>query len=97
MSWIVQNGEQVLLNVLVVPRASSNQITGIHGDRLRIRLLAPPVDGKANSNLVAFLSTYLNLRQDQFNIVKGQKGRRKTIEITQVDFDVVKSQLILSG
>ena len=93
MSWIVQREENIRIHVLLVPRSSRTKIVGIHDERLKILLTAPPVDGKANAALIYFLAEHLKLRRDQFNIAKGLTGRRKTIEIQLSDFDYVKSRL----
>ena len=93
MTWIVQREENVRIYILLVPRSSRTKIVGIHDERLKIQLAAPPVDGKANAALISFLAEHLKLRRDQFNIAKGLTGRRKTIEIQLSDFDYVKSRL----
>jgi len=67
--------------VRVVPRASKNEIAGIHGDALKIRLTAPPVEGRANEALVAFLAKRLGVRKSQVEIVAGATSRRKVIHV----------------
>jgi uncharacterized protein (TIGR00251 family) len=95
MAWIsaVENGAR--LQVLIVPRASSTQIVGIHDDRLKIKLTAPPVDGKANQALVRFLAKRLNVSKDQFNIVSGETARRKTLTVDALSVDEVEKHLLL--
>jgi len=67
--------------VRVVPRASRNEIVGIHGDALKIRVTAPPVEGRANEALVAFLAKRLGVRKSQVEIVAGATSRRKMIRV----------------
>jgi len=68
--------------VRVVPRASRDEIVGIHGDALKVRLTAPPVEGRANEALVAFLAQRLGVRKSQVEIIAGATSRRKMIRIT---------------
>ena len=72
--------------VKVSPNASRNEILGWEdspqGDRhLRIRLQAPPIDGKANKALLAFLSKQLKISKSKITLLKGQSSRIKTLEI----------------
>jgi len=61
----------VTFAVRVVPRASRNEIVGVQGDALKVRLTAPSVEGKANEALVAFLAQRLGVRKSQVEIVAG--------------------------
>jgi len=82
----------LLLHILVQPRASRSEIVGPHGDMLKIRLAAPPVDGAANEELVRFLAKELGVPQRAIEIVAGLSSRRKTIRVagvTQERFDAV--------
>ena len=74
-------GGRVRFSVRVQPRASSNEVVGAHGDALRIRLTAPPVDGAANAAVVAALAAAFAVRARDVEIVRGQTGRRKTVRI----------------
>ncbi len=74
----------VTFSVKVVPRASKDQIDGKEGDEVKIRLKAPPVDGKANDALVKFLAALLGTSQRQVKIVAGFSSRHKVVRITGV-------------
>lgn len=69
----------------VVPRSKVTEIAGRHGDAIRIRLAAPPVDGAANAELVRFLAERLGVPRGAVTIVRGVTGRRKTVSIEGVD------------
>jgi len=71
----------VTFAVRVVPRASKDEIVGIHGDALKVRLTAPPVEGRANKALIVFLAKRLGVRKSQVEIVAGATSRRKMIRI----------------
>jgi len=64
------------------PGARKNSVTGVHADALKIALTAPPVDGKANEALIAFLAEMLRLPRARIAIVSGATSRTKTIRIT---------------
>jgi uncharacterized protein (TIGR00251 family) len=70
------------LAVRVHPGARKNGVTGIHPDAVKIALTAPPVDGKANEALIAFLADALHLPRARIAIVAGLTGRAKTLRIT---------------
>jgi uncharacterized protein (TIGR00251 family) len=83
----------VTFAVRVVPRASKNEIAGIHGDALKIRLTAPPVEGRANEALIAFLAKRLGVRRSQVEIVAGATSRRKMIRVVGMLAQEVEEQL----
>ena len=74
----------VRFQVRLQPRASRNEVAGVLGGALRIRLHAPPVDGAANEALVAFLAEQLSVPRRTVRIVSGATSRTKTIEIDGV-------------
>ena len=90
MEWIRETAKGVLLPVRVVPRASKNEIQGIHGDALKIRLQAPPVEGKANQALIRFLSETLDIPRAQISVASGETGRNKAVLIE----GLIEQQLI---
>ena len=80
----------VTLSVRVVPRAKRNQIDGWHGDALKIRLNAPPVDGKANAALIAFLAETFGVKRSNIEILTGASARTKMIRVRGVTVDQLK-------
>ena len=66
-------------------RARETAVAGRHGDALKIRLAAPPVDGAANTELVRFLAERLNVPRGAITIAAGHTGRRKTVRIEGVE------------
>lgn len=73
------------LTVHVQPGAKTTACNGIHGDALRIRLAAPPVDGKANQALIVWLAQTLGCPQSCIELLRGQTSRRKTLCIDAGD------------
>lgn len=74
----------VLLRVYLQPRASRNEFAGHHGDALKVRITAPPVDGAANEALIRFLADGLGVGIRAVEIVSGLSGRRKTVRVQGV-------------
>ena len=75
-----QDGD-LILNVRVQPRASSDTFAETLGDRIKIRITAPPVDGKANKHLVGFLAKTFKIAQSNISIIAGETGRNKQLQI----------------
>lgn len=80
-AWLVPAGPAWLLALHVQPGAKVTMIQGRHGDALKIRLAAPPVDGKANAELVRFLAETLQVPRNALELVAGQASRQKRIRI----------------
>mgnify|MGYP003624601019 CR=1 FL=1 len=76
-------GEDLLLNIHVQTRAKENAITGLHGDRLKLRINAPPVDNKANQHIINYLANEFNVKQANIEIKSGLKHRDKQLIIKQ--------------
>lgn len=70
------------LTLHVQPGARKNEIVGLHGDALKVRIAAPAADNKANAALTAFLSETLGVQRSVITIRHGATGRRKVVEIT---------------
>lgn len=68
------------------PRSKTQGLAGLQGDRLLIKLAAPPVDGKANAALVAFLAKLLGIKRTQVLIRSGEKSRQKILELEGLSY-----------
>jgi uncharacterized protein (TIGR00251 family) len=79
--WYQWDGEDLLLAVHVQPKASRDRIDGIHGDRLKVRITAPPVDGRANEHLLRFLAGEFGVPRRRVVLLAGDSGRAKRIRI----------------
>ena len=92
----LHNGERgSALAVRVVPRSSQNEIAGIMSDgSIKIRLTAPPVEGKANQALVEFLSGVLDVPRSKIDIVAGLNSREKLISILGLDAETVQERIL---
>lgn len=81
MSAVIKQQNDLLLHIYVQPKASRDQIVGLHGDELKITITAPPVDGKANAYLQKYLSKTFKVAKGNIEILKGEQGRHKQIKI----------------
>ena len=70
-----------VLAVSVVPRSSREEVAGLSGDALRVRLTAPPVENRANDALVRFLAKSLGVPRRSVGILAGGLGRRKLVRV----------------
>lgn len=82
------------IRVYVQPRASKTAVVGMHGDSIRIRLTAPPVDNAANEALVEFVAGELGIAKQRVRIVSGQSSRRKLMEIDGVTAEAANAALL---
>jgi uncharacterized protein (TIGR00251 family) len=74
----------LILELYVQPGAARSEFAGEHGGRLKLRLAAPPVEGKANAALIEFLAEYFNVPKRDVRITAGLKSRRKRVLIEGV-------------
>jgi uncharacterized protein len=83
------------LAIRVTPGAKRNEIDGFLDDgTIRIRLTAPPVEGKANTALIEFLSKVLDVRRSDIEIVAGETSRNKLVSIADIDPATVQDRLL---
>lgn len=75
----------LLVRLHVQPRAAGNGLTGLQGDALKLRLTAPPVDGKANAAVIASLAKLIGLPKSAVTMKSGHQSRTKSVVITGMD------------
>lgn len=91
---VKETHEGIVFKIRVLPRSSKCDIAGIQGDALKIKITAPPVEGKANSECIKFLSDRLGIKRSQISIVAGHTSKNKTIAIsgtTRSDMETIFS------
>lgn len=84
----------VLVEIIVQPRASKTEISGIHDGALRVRVTAPPVEGAANDAIIDLLSKRLKIRKSDIQIVSGALTRRKRLLVRGIDVDTARDTLV---
>lgn len=87
----------VRLRLRIQPRASRSEVVGLHGDTIRIRLAAPPVDGAANEELVRHLAELFGVPRRAVEITAGHAGRLKTVTVAGLEPAAAAQALGLAG
>lgn len=90
---IQDKDDHVRLRVHVQPRASRTEIVGEHGDSIKIRIAAPPVDGEANAELERFVAKLLGVARTHVRVVSGESSRQKVVDIEGVSSATVKAAI----
>ncbi|WP_413700418.1 DUF167 family protein YggU [Psychromonas sp. KJ10-10] len=80
-SYVKQEAEDLLLRLVLQPKASKDAFVGLLGDELKIAITAPPVDGKANKHLIKFLSKQFKVAKGAIVVEKGALNRHKLVRI----------------
>jgi len=84
------------LSLKITPGAPRDEVLGELGDAVRIKLRAPPVDGRANEALVRFLADRLGLHASAIRLAAGASARRKVVEITGLALDEARRRVLAS-
>jgi len=90
-----ETSDGVLFRIKVLPRSSRCEAAGLHGEALKIKITAPPVEGKANEEVLRFVSDALGVKPAQVSIVSGRHAHLKTLAIAGINGD--RLQILLDG
>jgi len=90
MDWLREGDGRTTLTLHIQPGAKKTEVAGLYGDALKIRLAAPPVDGKANAALIEFVAERLGLAKSAVNLKSGQTSRRKVLVVVDAPADTAK-------
>ncbi len=90
---IKKTSEGVIISLYIQPNASKTEIIGEHNGSLKLKIKAPPVDGKANEEVLRFLSKALQVSKSQLELLKGDKSREKKVLVRNADPDFVQKAL----
>lgn len=80
--WFRRNGEVITLTLHIQPGAKRSEIAGLHGEALKIRLAAPPVEGRANEALLKFVAELFGVPVRQVELKQGAQSRHKVVAIS---------------
>jgi uncharacterized protein (TIGR00251 family) len=82
MLTVRETDRGVTFQIRVLPRSSKCELAGIHGDALKIKITAPPVEGKANEECIRFLADLFNVKKTDVAIAAGHKSKNKRVTVT---------------
>lgn len=98
MTWFSgDDGEGVTFAVHVQPRAAKNEVVGLHGDAVKVRLTAPPAEGAANELLLRFLAETLRIARGRVSLVSGRTSREKKVRVVGLRREELLERLGLVG
>lgn len=97
MTWLRADGDGVVLSLHIQPGAKKTEIVGTHGEALKIRLAAPPVDGKANAALIAFLAQKVGAGRTAVALLTGDTSRAKRVRIAGISAEAIRPLLLPHG
>ena len=86
-AWFRKSDQDWLISIHAQPGAKKSEVVGLHGDALKIRIASPPVDGRANEALIAFVAKALGVQRATVSLEHGAGSRRKTLRIAVTDAD----------
>lgn len=92
--WYRRNGETITLTLHVQPGAKRSEIVGLHGEALKIKLAAPPIEGRANEALLKFIADLFAVPLRNTELKQGGQSRHKVVAITG---SLIKPESLLTG
>ena len=93
MAWIAETNDGVVLSLHCQPGAKASRVVGLHDDRLKLQVQAPPLENRANEALVAWLAVQLSLPRKQIEILTGQTSRQKRVLVRGATLEQVERLL----
>lgn len=79
--WLSEKDQDIVLRLHAQPGAKRTSVVGLYGDKLKIAIATPPVDGKANQAIIAFLAKTLGVSKSKISLISGETSREKRIRI----------------
>lgn len=80
--WYRRNGDELTLTLHIQPGAKRSEVAGLHGDALKIRLAAPPIEGRANEALLKFIAGLFAVSARQVELRQGGQSRHKVVAVS---------------
>lgn len=95
-AWLKKHPKGSILHLYIGPGASKNEFAGLHGDRLKVRIKAPPQDGEANAALLTFIGKFFGISKSKVHLLKGESSRQKDIllELSPEEIILLKPELL---
>lgn len=80
--WYRRNGDELTLTLHIQPGAKRSEVAGLHGEALKIRLAAPPIEGRANEALLKFIAGLFDVSVRQVELRQGGQSRHKVVAVS---------------
>ena len=93
MAWIAETSDGLVLSLHCQPGAKASKVVGLHGERLKLQLQAPPLENRANEALVAWLADQLSLPRKQIELLTGHTSRQKRVLVRGTTLEQVERLL----
>jgi uncharacterized protein (TIGR00251 family) len=93
MLTVKESKNGIIFNIHVIPRSAKCGIAGIQADALKIKITAPPIEGRANAECIRLLSDTLGIKKNQITIVSGHKSKKKTVAIGGLNSEDIMTML----
>lgn len=82
--WLKHHEDGITLALRVQPRASRDEVSGLYGDRLKLRITSPPIEGAANEHVCRFIASLFGVPRSRVRLLKGQGARDKLVAVAGV-------------
>lgn len=82
-SYISEKEDFFIINLKVIPNAKKTEIIGLLDEALKIKVSSPPVEGKANAQIIKFFSDYLKVSKSKLEIISGEKSKYKQLKVKE--------------
>ncbi|HAR61964.1 MAG: YggU family protein [Candidatus Margulisiibacteriota bacterium] len=92
--YLEEHPSYIILNLRVMPKTHKREVAGFYNDRLKIKINAAPEGGKANKEVIAFLSEILKISKSSIEIIHGELSQNKTVKITGIDKKYAESCIV---
>jgi uncharacterized protein (TIGR00251 family) len=93
-AWYRSEGNSITLTLHIQPGAKRSEVAGLHGDALKIRLAAPPIEGRANEALLRFIADSFDVPLRQVELLRGAQSRHKVVTVAD---SKVEPESLLTG
>lgn len=94
LRFIYKDNDSIILCIKLVPNSSFNKIVDYTDDFIRIKIASPPIDNRANTELIVFLSKLFDINKSKIRIVSGEKSKLKKVQILDKNFEDLSQKLL---
>lgn len=93
--YLSENAGRLMIELHVVPGSKKTQVSGLHDNRLKIKISSPPVDGKANAEIIEFFASLFEIPKRNVELVRGELGRSKTVALSGITPQIFHSKITI--